>query len=78
MVEIVHKSDTACHTGTEVHTRLAEDHNHTAGHIFTGVIPCSLYDRDCTGVTHCKTLTDLPVDIEFSACGTIEAGIASE
>ncbi|SFV65879.1 TC3_70K14.5 [hydrothermal vent metagenome] len=42
------------------------------------MVPCTFYYRRHTGVTDSKTLTDLAVDIQGTACCTVKTGISAQ
>ena len=78
VVWVVDVGNTTTHTGSEVTASLAK-YNHTpASHILTTVITSALDDGYGSRVSDAKTLTDLSVDIQLSACSTVETSVSCD
>ncbi len=68
----------AAHAGTEVFARGAEDEDGAAGHVFAAVVADAFDNSGGARVAHGKAFAGAAVDVEASACGTVEDGVAAD
>ena len=75
---VEHVGDAARHARSEVASRLTDDHDDTAGHIFAAMIACALDDRDRAGIAHPEALTRYAAEIAFAGGRAVKNGVADD
>ena len=70
--------DAARHAGGEIAPRLAQHHDHAAGHIFAAMIAGAFHHGDGAGIAHRETLARHAVEIGFAGDGAVQHGVADD
>ncbi len=78
VVLVPYIGNTTTHTCGEVTARLTEHYHSTACHVLTAVVAGTLDDGYGTRVAHTEALAHLTVDVQLTACGTIETGVTCD
>ena len=78
VVLIPYVGNTTTHTSGEVTAGFTENYYSTARHILAAVVTSTLNHGDGTGVTNTKALAYLTIDIQLTACGTIQTGVTGD
>src|SRR5262249_20082791 len=77
-VRIPDVRDAPRHPGREVATRLAENDDAAAGHVFAAVVADSFNDRLGAAVPHAEPLGSPPTDESLTARRAVEADVADQ
>src|SRR5258706_985012 len=75
---VEHVGDAAGHSRGEVASRLAEDHDGSAGHVLAAVIAHALDDGGGAGIAHAEALAGHAAEVRFAADRAVHYPIADD